>query len=120
MPTSSCPWAVWVMTRTWDIAARGACCSRSWATATRCAPSWAIGPSLRRLIDADDPRNAAAALRGQEGTDDYLTARRLARALAWADLFVYSALEPQVVEDLAIVPLERPEQARRIVANSGS
>jgi hypothetical protein len=82
--------------------------------------SGAIGPSLRRLIDADDPRNAAAALRGQEGSDDYLTARRLARALAWADLFVYSALEPQVVEDLSIVPLERPEQARRIVANSGS
>ena len=82
--------------------------------------SGAIGPSLRRLIDADDPRNAAAALRGQEGTDDYLTARRLARALAWADLFVYSALEPQVVEDLSLVPLERPEQARRLVANSGS
>src|SRR5262249_8207592 len=81
--------------------------------------SGAIGPSLRRLIDTDDPRNAAA-LRGQEGPDDYLTARRLARALAWADLFVYSALEPQVVEDLSIVPLERPEQARRIVANSGS
>jgi nickel-dependent lactate racemase len=79
-----------------------------------------IGPALRRLIDADDPRNGIAALRGQEKTDDYLTARRLAQALAWADLFLYSALEPQVVEDLSIVPLERPEQARRIVAHSGS
>jgi hypothetical protein len=80
----------------------------------------AIGPSLRSLIDADDPRNAAAALRGQEGTEDYLIAHRFARALAWADLFVYSALEPQFVEDLSLVPLERPEQARRIVAHSGS
>jgi nickel-dependent lactate racemase len=82
--------------------------------------SGSIGPALRRLIDADEPRNALAALCGQEGTDDYLTARRLAQALAWADLFVYSALEPQVVEDLSLVPLERPEQARRIVAHSGS
>lgn len=79
-----------------------------------------IGPSLRKLIDAGDPRNTAAALRGQEGTDDFLTARRLARALAWADLFVYSALEPQLVEDLSLVPLERPEQALRLVAHSGS
>jgi hypothetical protein len=82
--------------------------------------SGAIGSSLRRLIDADDPRNALAALRGQEGTDDYLIARRLARALAWADLFVYSALEPQVVEDLSLVPLECPGQALRLVASSGS
>jgi hypothetical protein len=79
-----------------------------------------IGPALRRLIDADDPKNAAASLRGLEGADDYPIAHRLARALAWADLFVYSALEPQVVEDLSIVALERPEQARRLVANSGS
>jgi len=79
-----------------------------------------IGPSLRRLIDAADPRNAAAALRGHEEAEDYQTARSLARALAWADLFVYSALEPQVVEDLSIIPLQHPEQARRLVANSGS
>jgi hypothetical protein len=79
-----------------------------------------IGPALRRLIDADDPRNGAAALRGQEGADDYLIARRLAQALAWADLFVYSALTPQLVEDLSMIPLDRPEQARRIVGNSGS
>jgi nickel-dependent lactate racemase len=82
--------------------------------------SGAIGPALRSLIDAEDPRNATAALRGQEGADDYLTALRLARALAWADLFVYSALEPQVVEDLSMVPLDRPEQARRLVASHGS
>jgi nickel-dependent lactate racemase len=79
-----------------------------------------IGPALRRLMDVEDPKNAAAALRGHEAFEDYRVARRLARALAWADLFVYSALEPQVVEDLSIVALERPEQARRLVANSGS
>ncbi len=79
-----------------------------------------IGPSLRRLMEVEDPKNAAAALRGHEAFEDYRVARRLARAMAWADLFVYSGLEPQVVEDLSIVALERPEQARRLVANSGS
>ncbi|MGP0064934.1 MAG: lactate racemase domain-containing protein [Isosphaeraceae bacterium] len=79
-----------------------------------------IGPALRKLMDIEDPKNAAAALRGQEASEDYRIARRLARALAWADLFVYSALEPQVVEELSIVPLERPEQALRLVARSGS
>lgn len=79
-----------------------------------------IGPALRRLMDVEDPKNAAVALRGHEDFDDYRVARRLARALAWADLFVYSALEPQVLEDLSIVALERPEQARRLVSNSGS
>ncbi len=79
-----------------------------------------IGPSLRRLMEVEDPKNAVAALRGHEAFEDYRVARRLARALAWADLFIYSALESQVVEELSIVPLERPEQARRLVANSGS
>ena len=85
-----------------------------------CRARGAIGPSLRRLIEADDPKNAAAALRGLERADDYSIARRLAQALAWADLFVFSDLEPQVVEDLSIAALERPEQARRLVAISSS
>ncbi len=79
-----------------------------------------IGPALRRLMDVEDPRTAVAALRGQEAAEDYRIARRLARAMAWADLFVYSALDPQVVEDLSMVALERPEQARRLVAKGGS
>jgi hypothetical protein len=79
-----------------------------------------IGPALRRLMDVEDPRAAVAALRGQEAADDYRTARRLARAMAWADLFVYSALDPQIVEDLSMVALDRPEQARRLVAKGGA
>ena len=55
-----------------------------------------------------------------KGNDDFLAAHRLARALAWADLFVLSGLEPDVLDDLSIVALENPEQARRLVAKSGS
>ncbi len=78
------------------------------------------GPALRSLIDADDPKKRADALRGHEGDDDYLAARKVAQALAWADVFVLSGLAPDLVDELSLVALENPEQARRLVAKSGS
>jgi hypothetical protein len=80
----------------------------------------AVGPALRSLTNADDPKKREAALRGHEGDDDYLAARRVAQALAWADVFVLSGLDTELVEELSMVPLENPEQARRLVAKSGS
>jgi len=79
-----------------------------------------IGPSLRCLIDADDPKRGVAALRGHEADADFLVAWRIAKALAWADVFLLSGLARDVVEDLSLIPLEQPEQARRLVARSGS
>jgi len=79
-----------------------------------------IGPALRRLIDAGDPRLGPAALRGHETDRDYPPARRLAQALAWADIYLLSSLGPDVVEDLSMIALERPEEARRLVTSSGS
>jgi nickel-dependent lactate racemase len=79
-----------------------------------------IGPALRCLIDEDDPNKRAAALRGHEGDDDFLCARRFAQAQNWADVFVFSELPPDTVDDLSFVALERPEQARRLVAKSNS
>jgi len=82
--------------------------------------SGTLGPALRELCGLDDPREAATRLRGHESDDDYLVARYLAQALAWADVFLLSSLPEQVVEDLFLVALESPEQARRLVAKSGS
>ena len=79
-----------------------------------------IGPSLQTLIATEDPKTRAAAFRGHEGDDDFLAAHRLARAIAWADIFVLSGLEPDLLDDLSMVALENPEQARRLVAKSGS
>jgi hypothetical protein len=79
-----------------------------------------IGRSFHRLMDAGDPKNGAAVLRGHEADDDYLSARQLAQALSWADVYVSSSLEPQLVEDLSLIALEHPEQARRLVDRSGS
>jgi hypothetical protein len=79
-----------------------------------------LGSALASLRDIDDPKARSAALRGQEGADDFLAARRLAQALAWADVFILSELAPEIVDDLSLVPLEDPEQARRLVARSRS
>ena len=79
-----------------------------------------VGPALQSLVDVEDPKRRAAALRGHEGDDDYLAAHRFAQALAWADVFVLSGLDSELVDDLSLVSLENPEQARRLVARSGS
>lgn len=79
-----------------------------------------IGPSVRRLVDLHDPRDAVAALRGHEPDADYAAARSLAHALAWADIYLLSALERDDVEGLSMIPLDRPEEAGRLAALSGS
>jgi len=79
-----------------------------------------IGPSLRCLIDSDDPKRGVSALRGHEADADFLVACRIASALAWADVFLLSGLDRELAEELSLIPLERPEQARRLVAASGS
>ncbi len=80
----------------------------------------AIGPALGRLIGADDPRSGPSALRGAAGEPDYPAAVLLAGALAWADVYLHCALPDSEVDDLAMVPLARPEDARRLIAASPS
>ncbi len=79
-----------------------------------------IGPSLQRLTDAGDPKNAPAALRGHHSDPDSVAGRRLARVLGWADVYLYSGIDRQVVEDLSMVPIDHLDDARRLVARSSS
>ena len=79
-----------------------------------------IGPSLQRLTDAGDPKNAPAALRGHDSDPDSVAGRRLARVLAWADVYLYSGIDRQAVEDLSMVPIDHLDDARRLVARSSS
>ncbi|HEX8201150.1 MAG TPA: hypothetical protein VF590_11735, partial [Isosphaeraceae bacterium] len=46
--------------------------------------------------------------------------RQVARALVWADVYLLSALGEDVAEDLAMIPLGGPEEARRLAAASAS
>lgn len=79
-----------------------------------------LGPAFQRLIAVDNPRVALKALRGHEADLDYSPARSLASALAWADVYLLSSLKSDDVEDLSMVPLERAEEARRLVSASRS
>jgi nickel-dependent lactate racemase len=79
-----------------------------------------VGPGLRRLIDAGDVKQGASVLRGHEADEDFLFARRLAQAASWADVFLLSNLDRDLADDLSLVALEDPAQARRLVAKSGS
>jgi nickel-dependent lactate racemase len=76
------------------------------------------GPALQRLVGAEPA--GPAALRGAEGEADYPAARQVARALAWADVYLLSSLGDDVAEDLSMIPLGRPEEARRLAVASAS
>lgn len=59
-------------------------------------------------------------MRGHDADADSVEGRRLAQVLAWADVYLYSGLDRQVVEDLFMVPLDHVDDVRRIVSRSGS
>lgn len=77
-----------------------------------------LGPALRRLIAAGETANWTKALRGLESAPDAATARLLARVLAQADVHLLSSLDGEMVEDLSMLPLGRPEEARKLVARA--
>jgi hypothetical protein len=75
-----------------------------------------IGPALQHLFTIDDPRLAPRALQGHESDPDYALAAQVARAMAWADVYLLSALDSQEIDASPVVALDRPEEARRLVA----
>jgi len=79
-----------------------------------------LGPSLQRLRAAGDGAAAVQALRGHEDDPDHRIARVLAHVLDWADVYLLSGLDPEAVEDLAIIPLERPEEAKRLASRAST
>ncbi|MDB5350282.1 MAG: hypothetical protein JWN86_1529 [Planctomycetota bacterium] len=76
------------------------------------------GPATMRLANAESPGSTQTSLRGAEGEVDFPAAQQLAAALAWADLFLSSGFGLDAVEDLGIIPLSKPDEARRLAASS--
>ncbi len=72
--------------------------------------SGSAGPCLNRLVDMDDPRDGAARLRGHERDLDFLVACRIAQALSWADVFIHSRLDRDLIDGLSLFALERPSK----------
>ena len=69
-------------------------------------------PAIRRYV--------GAMLRGHDADLDSVAGRRLAQVLAWADVYLYSSIDPQVVEDLSMIPIDHPGDARRLLSRSSS
>jgi hypothetical protein len=80
----------------------------------------AIGPSLQRLAAAGDAITSPGVLSGHESDRDSIAGRRLARALAWADVYLLSGLDREVVEDLSMVPVDRAEDVVRLASRAAS
>jgi hypothetical protein len=79
-----------------------------------------LGPACQRLLGLDDPRSGLTAINRHDGEVDQAAAEQLAHALAWADIYLLSRLEDDVAEDLAMIPLSRPEEARRLAEAADS
>ncbi|WP_169980608.1 lactate racemase domain-containing protein [Tautonia rosea] len=79
------------------------------------------GPALQRLMALDDPsRGGVKALREARKEPDALTALAIAEALAWADLYLLSALDDQLVDDLGMIALGSADEARRLAGGASS
>ena len=79
-----------------------------------------LGPAVRRLVGVENPKAAPNRLRGHEAAPDYRAARQLAATLAWADVYLYSRLDSDLVEDLAIIPLGRATEAKKLANSAAS
>jgi hypothetical protein len=79
-----------------------------------------LGPAFGQLAASSDPTRGPSVLKGQQDAPDYPAAARLAEALAWADVYLYSRLDEQSVEDLGMIALSRPEEAARLAKASDS
>ncbi len=75
-----------------------------------------LGAGMRLICDADNPRDALRPLR-LASPPDLVPATQLLQATDWAKVYLLSRMKPEVVEDLFMVPLSRPEEAARLLAD---
>jgi nickel-dependent lactate racemase len=77
-----------------------------------------LGPAGAALLD-EGPERAAERIERQP-TRELLPALRWARAVGHARLYLLSGLDDQTAEDLGATPLERAEQAQRLLDAGGA
>jgi hypothetical protein len=85
-----------------------------------CPTREAIGPAMQRLIAAGDAITSPGVLSGHEADRDSVAARRLAKVLGWADVYLLSGLDGGIVEDLSMVPVDRVEDVRRLAGRAAT
>jgi hypothetical protein len=79
------------------------------------------GPAVRFLAEQSDPTAGPTLLRGRRAVPDTWIARRLAAVLSSHRVYLHAPnLDPELVEALGFIPMDRPDQAQRIVNTADS
>lgn len=78
------------------------------------------GPSIQRLAGASEAHAKIGSLKGHDTDADSVEGALLAQVLAWANVYLHSGLNRDLVEDLSIVPLDHPDEAKRLASRSDS
>jgi len=78
-----------------------------------------LSDGLQLIRDSRKPRDAMRPLREQL-PPDLLTATSLAQAVEWANVYLLSRLEPDLVEDLFMIPLGGVDEVQRLIAGEES
>ncbi len=79
----------------------------------------APGPALQRLIGAPSREEAVRQIR-RDNPRDALPALQLARVLETKRVFLLSRLDPELVEDLEMIPIAGPEELARLAQRNSS
>lgn len=76
----------------------------------------AVPPSdgIRLISESRSPRDALRPLR-EMAPPDLLAATRIAKGIDWTNVYLLSRLDPQLVEDLCMIPLDSPAEAARLI-----
>ncbi|REJ71020.1 MAG: DUF2088 domain-containing protein [Planctomycetota bacterium] len=72
------------------------------------------GDGVRMIRETRSPHEALKPLR-KAAPPDLLAATQIAKALEWMNVYLLSRLDPQLVEDLFMIPLAGPDEAARVV-----
>jgi nickel-dependent lactate racemase len=78
-----------------------------------------LSDGLQLIRDSRKPRDAMRPLR-EQSPPDLGTATALARAVEWANVYLLSRLDPDLVEDMFMVPLANTEEVQRLIAGEES
>jgi nickel-dependent lactate racemase len=70
---------------------------------------------IRLIMDSRSPRDVLQPLRAAS-PPDLISATQVAQALDWTNVYLLSRLDPQLVEDLFMIPLATEAEARRLIS----
>ncbi|HVV99799.1 MAG TPA: lactate racemase domain-containing protein [Planctomycetaceae bacterium] len=76
-----------------------------------------LDAGMELLRDAHEPRDAIKPLRKQ-APPDLIAATQLASATDWAHIYLLSKLDPELVDDLFMTPLDDEREAQRLVGTT--